>query len=236
MRFGTGNALRLALLASALAGATAVPASASASAATSTALERVDGPGSFAVAPLDIFTLTGAPEPNRIGADLDPATGRLLLTSPEGIMAPATPRGECRQDAATQVSCEPGYVDAIGGDLGGGADSFTAGPGLPVVIGLNLEGTERPLLGGSGRDRLIGGAADDLILGGAGADLLNGTDGTDILRGEGGADKLKGGPAPDLLSGGAGDDRLNGGSGRDRCLGGGGRDRGFGCAESNGIP
>jgi hypothetical protein len=133
MRFGTGNALRLALLASVIAGAAAVPATASA--ATSTALERVDGPGTFAAAPLDIFTLAGAPEPNRIGANLDPATGRLVLTSPEGIMAPATPRGECRQDAATQVSCDPGYVDAITGDLGGGADSFTAGPGLPVSIG-----------------------------------------------------------------------------------------------------
>jgi len=234
MRFGTGNTLRLALLASVIAGAAAVPATASA--ATSTALERVNGPGTFAAAPLDIFTLTGAPEPNRIAANLDPATGRLVLTSPEGIMAPATPRGECRQDAATQVSCDVGYVDAIAGDLGGGADSFTAGPGLPVAIGLNLASTERPLLGGSGRDRLIGGGADDLILGGAGADLLNGADGTDILRGEGGADKLKGGPAPDLLSGGTGADRLNGGSGRDRCLGGGGSDRGFGCAESNGIP
>lgn len=232
MRFGTGNALRLTLLACAL---TALAPAAS-SAATRGSIDRLAPPGARAAAPLDIFTLAGAPEPNRISASLDPASGRLVLSSPEGIAAPATPGGECRQDAATQVSCDPGYVDVIAGDLGGGADAFSADPALPVAIGLNLQGADRPLLGGPGRDRLLGGAADDLIIGGGGADVLEGRGGADILRGEGGPDKIKGGAAPDLLSGGGGADRLNGGSGRDRCLGGGGRDIGVGCSERKSIP
>lgn len=203
---------------------------------TATALTTVTPTPAGAAANLDVFTLAGAPQPNRISAYLD-ATGRLVVISPEGIMAPSSPGNECRQEGASQVSCAPGFIDAIAGDLGAGPDSFSADPSLTVAIGLNLPGpSDRPLHGADGRDRLVGGAADDLILGGRGPDSLMGEDGTDILRGEAGADEVFGGGAPDLVSGGAGSDRLKGGSGRDRCIGGGGIDRASGCAESRGVP
>jgi len=233
MRLGTGKAGSAALCALIAALAAAPPAHGG---PTATALTTVTAAGARAAANLDVFTLAGAPQPNRISAHLD-ATGRLVLVSPEGIMAPSSPGNECRQEGASQVSCDPGFVDAIAGDLGAGPDSFSADPALTVAIGLNLPGpSDRPLLGGDGRDRLLGGAADDLILGGAGADSLSGSGGTDILRGEAGADDLFGGSAPDVLSGGAGPDKLNGGPGRDRCIGGGGRDRAGSCAESAGVP
>ena len=233
MRLGTGKAGSAALCALIAALTAAPPAHGG---PTATALTTVTASGARAAANLDVFTLAGAPQPNRISAYLD-ATGRLVLVSPEGIMAPSSPGNECRQEGASQVSCDPGFVDAIAGDLGAGADSFSADPALTVAIGLNLPGpSDRPLLGADGRDRLVGGAADDLILGGAGADTLSGSGGTDILRGEAGADDLFGGSAPDVLSGGAGPDKLNGGPGRDRCIGGGGRDRAGSCAESAGVP
>ena len=231
-----GAAKAAALLLSAFAALLAVAPAANAGMATSTSLTTVKRAGAHAAASLDVFTLAGAPQPNRISAVLD-ATGRLVLMSPEGIVAPSSPGNECHQESASQVSCAPGFVDAIAGDLGAGADSFSADPALTVAIGLNLPGpSDRPLLGGDGRDRLVGGAADDLILGGAGADTLSGEGGTDILRGEGGADNVFGGGAPDIVSGGAGPDKLNGGSGRDRCIGGGGIDRASSCAERRGVP
>jgi len=219
----------------ALAGALAVPGSALAQ-PTSTSLDTGGG-GARAAASLDVFTLAGAPEPNRITAYLDP-TGRLVLSSPEGITAPApAPGGQCRQDAPSQVSCDAGFVDVIAGDLAGGADAFTADPALTVAIGVDATGPmDRPLVGGPGRDRLIGGAGDDLVLGGLGPDFINGAGATDILRGEGGADVVKGGSAPDLLSGGGGADALSGGGGRDRCLGGAGVDTGRSCSEARSIP
>ncbi|MGH2922609.1 MAG: calcium-binding protein [Solirubrobacterales bacterium] len=238
MRSGTVKAGSAALCA--LAAALAIAPAAHAGAGTSTSLTTVKGPGAHASASLDVFTLAGAPEPNRISTHLDPS-GRLVLMSPEGIVAPSSPGGECRQEGASQVSCAAGFVDAIAGDLGAGADSFTAEAGLPVAIGLNMPGpSDRPLAGAGGNDRLIGGGGDDLILGGRGADRLGGDQGTDILRGEGGADilaggagrdKLNGGAGRDKLNGGAGRDKLNGGAGRDRCRGGGGRDKVASCAE-----
>ncbi len=234
MRFGTGKARSAALCALAAAALAAAPAAHGR--ATTTALTTVAPDGARVAANLDVFTLAGAPQPNRISAHID-ATGRLVLMSPEGIIAPSSPGNECRQEGSSQVSCAPGFVDAIAGDLGAGPDSFSADPALTVAIGLNLPGSsDRPLLGADGRDRIVGGAADDLILGGLGADSLSGEEGTDILRGEAGADDVFGGGAPDIVSGGSGPDRLNGGSGRDRCGGGGGRDRAVSCAESSGIP
>lgn len=233
MRPGAGKAGSAALCALA---AALAPAPAAHGRVTATAVKTVAPAGAHAAANLDVFTLAGAPQPNRISAYLD-ATGRLVLTSPEGIMAPSSPGNECRQEGASQVSCAPGFVDAIAGDLGAGPDSFSADPALTVAIGLNLPGpSDRPLLGADGRDRLVGGAADDLILGGRGADSLSGEAGTDVLRGEAGADEVFGGAAPDVVSGGAGPDKLNGGPGRDRCIGGGGRDRARSCAESAGVP
>ena len=236
MRIGTGNACLLALLTLGFLAAGPSAATAEERGATTSSLDRAAPTGAAAAASIDIFTLSGAPQPNRIAAHLDPASGRLVLTSPEGIMAPASPGGECRQDASTQVSCAPGFIDVIAGDLGGGADAFSADRGLPVAIGYGLPGADRPLLGGGGRDRLFGGGGDDLILAGGGADVVNGGGGSDVLRGERGADKVKGAGAPDLVSGGGGNDRLNGGGGRDRCLGGRGRDSGRSCAERKGIP
>ena len=233
MKSGTGKALWLTLLAVA---AAALPAHAAAAPGTVTSIATAGDQGARAVAPLDIFTLEGAPVANRISAFPDPSSGRLTLVSPEGITAPSSPSGVCTQDSPTQVSCTAGYVDVIAGDLGGGADSFSAAPTLAVAVGANLPGADRPLLGGPGRDRLIGGAADDLILGGSGPDVLRGAGATDILRGEAGADSIGGGASPDALYGGPGPDKLNGGGGRDRCVGGPDTDVGKSCTESRQIP
>src|SRR5687768_7206225 len=154
MRPGSRKAAPAALCALALAAAVAAPA-AHGRGATSTKLETVTPTEAGAAASLDVFTVAGAPQPNRISAALD-GTGRLVLMSPEGIMAPASPGNECRQEGASQVSCAPGFVDAIAGDLGAGPDSFSADPALTVAIGLNLPGpSDRPLLGSDGRDRLV---------------------------------------------------------------------------------
>ncbi|CAN5539862.1 hypothetical protein BH20ACT15_BH20ACT15_01550 [soil metagenome] len=182
-----------------------------------------------------IFTIQGTAFPGRINVFAGPA-GRLTLVSPEGIMAPVTPRGECTQDSTTQVSCLPGYVDAVSGDLRGGADTFTAAPGLPVLIGVSVPGIKSPLRGGGGRDRLAGGALSDDIDGGAGPDTLIGNASSDLLKGGPGRDNLLGGTGTDALFGGGGPDRFDGGPGRDLCSGGGGRDRAVDCFAHKKIP
>ena len=128
--------------------------------------------------------------------------------------------GECTQDSATQVSCLPDYVDVIVGDLKGGADTFTAGSEVQVLVGNSVPGLESPLLGGAGSDRITGGALTDNIDGGAGADTLTGNDSSDLLRGGPGRDQILGGLGSDALFGDGGADSLDGGPGRDLCVGG----------------
>jgi Ca2+-binding RTX toxin-like protein len=224
----------LSLLAIALLAALAA-APASANIVTSTSLSRAQPEGASASAAITVFTIDGTPFPTRIDAFIGDS-GRLTLVSPEGITAPSSPSGICTQDSTTQVSCNPGAIGAIAGDLEGGSDTFTADPALTVAVGMEAAGVDNPLIGGGGRDRIIGGAASDLIHGGPNADSIEGNGATDVLRGEAGRDDLSGGASPDALFGGAGPDKLNGGGGRDLCSGGGGVDAGKSCNVRKGIP
>ena len=182
-----------------------------------------------------VFTIEGTQFPGRITAVIGPA-GRLTLVSPEGITAPVTSMGECTQDSTTQVSCLPDYVDVIVGDLKGGADTFTAGSEVQVLVGNSVPGLESPLLGGAGSDRITGGALTDNVDGGAGADTLTGNDSSDLLRGGPGRDQFLGGLGSDALFGGGGADALDGGGGRDLCVGGSGADTATDCFALKKVP
>jgi Ca2+-binding RTX toxin-like protein len=243
MRLGKGRITLTGCVAVAAAGmltASAARSSAGPSAqgrgdAHTTALSQGQRPGAQAADSLTIFTIDGTAFPGRINAFIAP-TGRLTLLSPEGINAPASPNGECAQDSPTQVSCIPGFVDVLAGDLKGGADTFTTAASLTTLVGATLVGPDSPLAGGSGRDRIIGGASSDLIEGGGGPDSLSGNGSSDLLRGGSGKDELSGGPFADALFGGGGSDDLDGGEGRDLCSGGGGRDRATDCTGVKKIP
>lgn len=210
-----------------------IPASAFAGkAATTTSLATAKVGGAAAAAEsLTVFTIDGTAFPTRISAFLG-TTGRLTLVSPEGITAPVSANGECTQDSATQISCLGGFVDAIVGDLKGGADTFTAAPALSIPLGLS----DRPMRGGSGRDGLTGGAGGDFLEGGGGPDSISGNGATDLLRGGSGKDDVSGGEAADAIYGGGGADLLDGGPGRDLCSGGGGRDRAIDCTGVRKVP
>ena len=191
--------------------------------------------GAGAAANTTIFVLTGTPSANTINAFGD-STGRLVVTSPEGIVEPDGPAPECVQDSPTQVSCMPGFIGALAGDLGAGNDTFSAQKSLRTLIGISLVSQERPLSGGLGNDRISGGLGGDLIRGGPGNDALLGFGGGDLIDGGTGRDRVSGGGASDILLGGPGRDKLHGGSGRDLCNGGGGFDTSESCNVTRKIP
>jgi hemolysin type calcium-binding protein len=179
---------------------------------------------------------------NRISVFTGP-TGRLTLTAPEGLGDPDGSGSACSLDnakpselTAQQVSCGPGYIGAIVGDLGRGGDVFDADTSLTVIVGAVIDNQRRPLSGGPGRDRLVGGALGDMLGGGRSADSLAGGGGTDQLFGGSGADNLSGGPGADGIFGGSGPDKLSGGGGRDICSGGGDADAAKGCEAAGSIP
>jgi hemolysin type calcium-binding protein len=185
----------------------------------------VHGHGARASASINVLTLNDQRRvANRISA-FAASDGRLVLTAPEGLGDPDGSGVNCRLDnaksgetSATEVSCAPGYIGAIVGDLGGGSDTFDADTGLTVLVGGVIDGQWRPLFGGPGRDRLIGGGQPDLLVGG------------------GGSDSVVGGPGSDVVVGSGGPDKLVGGSGRDTCRGGGGTDTAKSCELTRGIP
>jgi hypothetical protein len=223
MRLRTGKrALALALLGSA---AAAAPAAATHSTALTAGISTVHGAGATAAVSVNVLTLNDARRiDNRITAYVNSA-GRLVLTAPEGLGDPDGSGQNCKLDngkngepTATEVSCAPGYIGAIVGNLGGGSDVFSADPGLDVMIGGVIDGQRRPLSGGAGRDRIVGGALQDLLDGGAGPD------------------SLVGGGGNDGLSGGSGADKLTGGAGRDLCRGGPDADRAKGCEVEQSVP
>lgn len=179
---------------------------------------------------------------NRISVFRGPS-GRLTITAPEGLSDPDGGGSACALDnakageaTAPEVSCVPGYIGAIVGDLGRGSDTFDADPSLPVMIGSVIDGQTRSLAGGLGRDRLVGGAVADLLAGGGGTDSVASGGGQDQIIGGSGADNLSGGAAGDRLGGGGGPDKLSGGAGRDLCRGGGGFDAAKSCESARGIP
>ena len=238
MRVGAGRTLGIVALL-----ALGAPTAAAASPGLSASVRAVHGHGATAAAPVNVLTLGDQRGiDNRVNVFADQA-GRLTLTAPEGLGDPDGSGASCSLDnakadeaSATQVSCAPGYIGAIVGDLGGGNDSFDADPALGVLIGTVIDGVSRPLSGGPGRDRLVGGALADLLGGAGGGDALIGSSGEDLLIGGAGPDNLAGGAANDVLLGGGGQDKLNGGGGRDLCRGAGGFDSGRGCELARSIP
>jgi hypothetical protein len=242
MRFGTGKALcALVVLAAAVvlapAGATA------ASQGVSTSVWTAHVRAAAAASSVSVLTVSDARGiDNRISAHIAPS-GRLVLTAPEGLGDPDGSGSQCTLDnakpgeqSAQQVSCAPGYIGAIVGDLGDGNDVFDADAALTVYVGVSIDGQRRPLAGGTGRDRLVGGAARDLLEGGSGPDSLVGAGEADTLAGGPGGDNLSGGGGADALLGLGGRDRLNGGNAKDTCQGGADTDLGKNCEVSRGIP
>jgi RTX calcium-binding nonapeptide repeat (4 copies) len=221
----------------------AAPAAASAQPGIGTAVWTVHGQAASASAAVNVLTLDDQRRiDNRISVYMA-STGRLVLTAPEGLGDPDGSGANCGLDNAksgetsgTEVSCAPGYIGAIVGDLGGGSDTFDADLGLTVLVGAVIDGQVRPLSGGPGRDRLVGGAMSDLLDGGGGPDSIVGGGEDDHLLGGPGTDNLSGGGGNDVLAGGAGPDKLNGGGGRDVCRGSGGTDTGKSCEVSRSIP
>jgi hypothetical protein len=241
MKFGPRRTL---CAASALAAVAAIaPATASARPGVTASVSTIHGRGATTAASMNVLTLNDYRGiDNRISLFTGP-TGRLVLTAPEGLGDPDTSGSACALDnaksgesTAQEVSCAPGYIGAIVGDLGRGGDTVDADPLLPVMIGAVIDGQVRPLEGGPGRDRLIGGALADLLEGDGGSDSMAGGGGQDHLSGGPGADNLSGGAAHDWLSGGGGPDKLSGGGGRDVCRGAGGLDTQKNCETARGIP
>jgi hypothetical protein len=220
MRLGTGKAVGLLVLLAI--GASVAPASA----ATVNLLTLYDQRG------ID----------NRITAFIA-ADDRLTLTAPEGLGDPdgkgtncSLDNGQTGQSSAQQVSCAPGYIGAIVGDLGGGNDTFVADSALTVLVGGMIDGQRRPLSGGDGRDRLVSAGASDLLDGGHGADTIYASGGEDVIVGGRGGDSLFAGAGNDAIFAGQGPDRLSAGGGRDLCKGGTDPDRGKGCEVARSIP
>ena len=244
MRFGTGKILG-ALAPLLLLLATAAPAGGSIEQGSlSTSVERAQGRGATAAVPVNILTINDLRGvDNRITVFIA-ASGRLTLIAPEGLADPDGETGlNCTLDnpqpgvaMATQISCAPGYVQVIVGELAGGNDTFLAAPELTVQIGAVVDGLRRPLSTGIGTDTITSGAAGDLLDGGAGPDSVTGNFGEDLLSGGSAKDILSGGPARDSLFGGGARDRLLGGAARDLCHGGAGRDAGKACEILQSLP
>jgi RTX calcium-binding nonapeptide repeat (4 copies) len=244
MRFGTGKVLGALAPSLILLALLAPAATAERVAPLKTSIERAQGGGATAAVPVNMLTINDLRGvDNRITVFIAPS-GRLTLVAPEGLADPDGPSGtNCTLDnagsgatMATQISCAPSYVQVIVGELGGGNDTFSAAPDLPLPIGAVIDGSRRPMSGGIGDDRVVSGAAADLLDGGLGKDTLLGLRGEDLLGGGGGKDKLAGGGGPDGLFGGGGPDKLAGGGNRDLCNGGVGPDRGKACEIVQSVP
>jgi RTX calcium-binding nonapeptide repeat (4 copies) len=239
---GTGKALAV-VAALALAATVAPFSAAAAKPGVMASVRTVHGPGASVASSINKLTLNDERGiDNRISARIAP-TGRLVLTAPEGLGDPDGSGLHCNLDntnpgesSAQQVSCAAGYIGVIVGDLSTGNDTFTAHPGLTMLVGAVVDGERRPLSGGSGRDRLVGGTAPDLLDGEEGPDSIVGMGGEDFLIGGPGADNLTGGAGRDVLVGLTDPDKLNGSGARDLCKGGGGSDSGKSCERTRGIP
>ncbi len=127
----------LAALAALAAVAAIAPAAASARPGVEAAVRTIHGPAAMTSASLNVLTLNDFRGiDNRISVFTGP-TGRLTLTAPEGLGDPDGSGSACALDnakpgesTAPQVSCAPGYIGAIVGDLGRGSDTVDADPSL----------------------------------------------------------------------------------------------------------
>jgi hypothetical protein len=133
----------LGALAALAAAAAIIPAGASASPGVAAAVWTEHGGGATSAAAMNVLTLADyRAVDNRISV-FTGSTGHLTLTAPEGLGDPDGSGSSCTLDNATpgestapEVSCAPGYIGAIVGDLGQGNDTFDADPSLPVMIGV----------------------------------------------------------------------------------------------------
>jgi hypothetical protein len=240
MMLGTSKTLGFLTLVAIFASA---PAAATAQPGVAASVWTIHGHGASAAATVNVLTLHDQRRiDNRISASIA-SNGRFVLTAPEGLGDPDGSGENCALDnaktgetSAPEVSCAPGYIGAIVGDLNGGSDTFDADPGLTVMVGAVIDGRARPLSGGSGRDRLVGGGLADLLEGAGGLDSMAGGAGQDHMLGGPAADNLSGGGANDVLLGGGGPDKLIGNAGRDTCRGAGGFDTAKSCELVRSIP
>ena len=173
MRPGTGKALRAAMLALAV-GVLAAPAAGAGGpdGGIALSLQGAFGGGARSAATANVLTLDAPDVNNRITA-FTALSGRLTLSSPEGFNnPPPAPSGQCVQDSPTQVSCDPGYITVILGDLGGGEDSFDGSGLIDVRTGDLTGGVRRPLSGGIGNDRIDGGKNYDTFFRDGGTDVV----------------------------------------------------------------
>ena len=139
----------------------ASPAASSSRPGVTTAVWTAHGREASTSASMNVLTLNDfRGVDNRISV-FTGADGRLTITAPEGLGDPDSSGAACTLDnaksgeaTAPEVSCAPGYIGAIVGDLGHGSDTFDADPSLPVMTGALIDGQARPLAGGPGRDRL----------------------------------------------------------------------------------
>src|SRR5262245_4616227 len=130
MKLGRGNGLVLLVL---LAFAAALSASAQAQPGVTDAVRTVHPHGAQASSPVNVLTINDQRKiDNRISAYTD-GSGRLVLSAPEGLGDPDGSGSNCQLDnpigqaaSAQQVSCAPGYIAVIVGDLGMGNDTFDA--------------------------------------------------------------------------------------------------------------
>ena len=111
--------------AAALAAVAAIaPATASARPGVAASVSTIHGRGATAAATMNVLTLNDYRGiDNRISLFTGP-TGRLVLTAPEGLGDPDASGAACALDnaksgesTAQEVSCAPGYIGAIVGDL-----------------------------------------------------------------------------------------------------------------------
>ena len=188
---GAGKGISLALLAACAVAAFGIAAPAGADRAPLTSSLQSARPVGLASASANtnIFVLWGTSSANNVSAFAD-AGGRLVLTSPEGIVEPDGPAPECIQDSPTQVSCVPSYIGAIRGDLGAGNDRFRA-IAFPIPISV---------AGGTGNDDIGTSGGPDVLAGGPDDDILRGNSGIDDYFGEGGNDVIRPGTDPDDIA------------------------------------
>lgn len=158
--------------------------------------------------------LTGGPDATVLDVRLSPDGRAYIIDSVTSLEAGG---GVCLHPEGNEnrLICEAAAIAGFEVNAGGGNDSVTIFPKVPVQVTLR---------GGPGDDRLVGGSVADKLVGGTGDDTLIGRTGDDWIYGGPGNDTLYGGPGNDRLLGEGGRDVLYDGPGRDTEVGGSGHD------------
>jgi Ca2+-binding RTX toxin-like protein len=129
-----------------------------------------------------------------------------------------------------------------GNDAGGGADTYSGGPGADRLwldghtggMAISIDGQANDGISGEGDnvgsdiEQIEGTTGGDFFTGSAGPDNFSGGGGNDEIHGSGGNDDLYGGSSDDKVFGDAGNDKLQGAGGADSVDGGAGADQMYG--------